>query len=328
MDFSFLSGIGDFFGNAASSVSDFFGGGSSPAPVAPTNDGGGATSTPPPSDTSGFSTAPTDFTSGGMSFPTSAQAPASGGQSASLPQTMSALGISPSVLAGAAPQTTGVSASSGSAYANGADPNGTNTAPTQNSAQPQTPSTMQSILQTLGVEDKSGGLNTGGILKGLVGAGGLAYNAAKSNTSTPAEKAVQAQAQSAGAQGTQLESYLANGTLPPGAQQYVDQQTAGQKASIRSKYAQMGMSGSTAEAQELSGVDTAAQAQMFQLATQLYQTGVSQTGASSQLYTTLMNAENQDNTAMGSAISNFVASLGGGGTSGGTTITIPGAKVG
>ncbi len=314
-------GISDWFGNAANSVSNFFGGG----PSTPSTDtGSGATSTPPASDTSNFSFAPTDFTSGASS---GGQTPIPASQVSSLPQTLSTLGISPSVLAGASAPSAGQSAASGSAYPNGVDPNNL-TAPTTNSAQPQTPSTMQSIMQTLGVEDKNGGLNTGGILKGLVGAGGLAYNASKSNGATPAEKAVQGMAQNANAQGTQLESYLSNGTLPPGAQQYVDQQTAGQKASIRSKYAQLGMSGSTAESQELAQVDTAAQAQMFQLASQLYQTGVSQTGASAQLYNTLMNAENQDNSAMGSAISNFVASLGGGGTSGGTTITIPGAKVG
>lgn len=326
MDFS---GISDFFGGIGSDISNLFGGESTPAPAPMAGaDGNGATSTPAPADAGGFSAVPMDFTSGNSNFSSGGQTPmpAATGQ-ASLPQTLSSLGISPSVLAGAAPQTNGVSASSGSAYANGVDPSNPTT-PTVNATQPQSPSTMQSIMQTLGVEDKSGSLNTGGILKGLVGAGGLAYNAVKSNASTPAEKAVEQMAQGANAQGTQLQSYLANGTLPPGAQQYVDQQTAGQKASIRSKYAQMGMSGSTAEAQELAGVDTAAQSQMFQLASQLYQNGVSQTGASAQLYNTLMNAENQDNAAMGSAISNFVASLGGGGTSGGTTITIPGAKVG
>lgn len=172
---------------------------------------------------------------------------------------------------------------------------------------------MQSILQSLGITNKDGGVaaSTGDILKGLVGGGELIKSLVDSGPSS-VEKAVQSMAQNANAQGTQLESYLANGTLPPGAQQYVDQQTAAQKASIMSKYAQMGMTGSTAEAQELANVASQAQAQMFQLASTLYQNGVSQTGASSQLYQTLMNAQNQDNTDIGNAISNFVSSLGGG----------------
>ena len=141
---------------------------------------------------------------------------------------------------------------------------------------------MQSIMQSLGITNDKGGVNasSGDILKGLVGAGGLGYNILKNSGATPATKAVEQQAQSAGAQGQQLESYLANGTLPPGAQRYVDAQSAAQKASIQSKYAQLGMSGSTAEAQELAQVDTQAQTQMFQMASALYQNGVSQTGAS------------------------------------------------
>lgn len=166
-------------------------------------------------------------------------------------------------------------------------------------------------MQSLGLSG-SGSPSTGNLLGSLLSGGALAYKALDGTGSSSAEKAVKGEAANANAQGQQLESYLANGTLPPGAQQYVNQQVAAQQASIKSKYAQLGMTGSTAEAQELSNVNTQAQAQMFQIANDLYQTGVSQTGASATLYNTLLNAQNADNASMGSAIQNFAASLAGG----------------
>lgn len=169
------------------------------------------------------------------------------------------------------------------------------------------PSTIQQITSALGLDKTS----TGDLLKGAVGAGGLGYALSKGSDASSAQKKIEELAGRQGAQGQQLESYLANGTLPPGAQSYVDQQTAGQKAAIRSKYASMGMSGSTAEVQELNNVDQQAMTQMFSLATQLYNTGVSETGASSNLYALLMDAQNQDNALIGNAISNFVSALGG-----------------
>ena len=173
-------------------------------------------------------------------------------------------------------------------------------------------SDTSSILSSLGINDpKTGDTNWGSLLKGAIGAGGLAYTAVKNSGESAATKAVEAEAKNADTQGAQLESYLSNGTLPPGAQQYVNQQTAAQKASILSKYASMGMSGSTAEAQELANADTQAQSNMFKIASELYQNGVSQTNASTQLYSLLMNQENQDNTQMSSAISTFISSLGG-----------------
>jgi len=173
-------------------------------------------------------------------------------------------------------------------------------------------SLVQQAMSALGLTNKAGGTDWGALAKGAVGAGGLAYSAINNAGTTPATKAVQQMAGQQNAQGQQLESYLANGTLPPGAQQYVDAQTSAATAAIKSKYAQMGMSGSTAEAQELSNVASQAQAQMFNMAQQLYANGVSQTGASANLYKLLMDQQNQDNTAMGNAITNFTSALGGG----------------
>lgn len=179
-------------------------------------------------------------------------------------------------------------------------------------------STTQSILASLGL----GNVTDGEALKGLVAGGGLAYNLIEGSPSSSAEKSLKSIAGQQSAQGQQLESYITNGTLPPGAQQWVDSQTAAQKAAIRGKYAQLGMTGSTAETQELNGVDQQASAQMFTLASDLLNTGVNETNASGTLYNYLMNAENADQKDVTSAIQNFVSSLGGGGSSNGVNINL------
>lgn len=180
------------------------------------------------------------------------------------------------------------------------------------------PTSSGGILQTLGL----GNTGVADLLKGGVAGGGLLYNLLEGSPSASAEKSLKNIAGQQTAQGQQLESYIANGTLPPGAQQWVNQQTAGQKAAIRSKYAQLGMNGSTAEQQELSQVDAAATSQMFTIASQLLNTGVNETNASGTLYNYLLQAQNADAKDMSSAIQNFVASLGGSGSGGGTTIKI------
>src|SRR5581483_8315334 len=68
------------------------------------------------------------------------------------------------------------------------------------------------------------------------------------------------------------------------------------KAAIRSQYAARGMSGSSAEAQDLAGVDQTIASQGVSIATQLLQTGISEQNLSAQLYSTIMSAQlNQDN---------------------------------
>lgn len=295
------SDFSNFFGNAATSVGNFFSGGSSDStPTDSTSSTPANTSTPSTDSSSAFNLFSSTPSTGGATY-----TPTSGGSSGgSTP--VSTLDLGTSLAGGTTPLAGGQSAVGGMSFTNPSDPTSSDTSQAQQTATSAGPtqSTMQSIMSSLGL----GGASTGDLLKGLAGAGGLAYKATTGG-STSAEKAVKGEAVNAGAQGQQLESYLANGTLPPGAQQYVAAQTAAQKASISSKYAQLGMSGSTAEAQELANVDSQAQSQMFQIATQLYNTGVQQTGASANLYNTLMNAQTQDNAQIGSAISNFVSSL-------------------
>lgn len=156
------------------------------------------------------------------------------------------------------------------------------------------------------------GLNKANPLGVLAAGGGLLYNAIEGSPSSSAEKNIKNLANSQNAQGQQLESYINNGTLPPGAQQWVNQQTAAQTAAIKAKYAQLGMSGSTPEAEELNNVQSQATSQMFTIASQLLNTGVTESNASGTLYNYLMNAENADTQDISKAVQNFVAAMAGG----------------
>lgn len=292
-----FSGLGDDFssffggvGNAASSAGNAIASGAGDVANFFTNDVPSAL---------GFGSSPTTALANNVNgaTPTIAPTVASGAQPATGGITSAAGGTDLAL----PPGTTALAAPDGSG-----DPNSTPVPGATGGKAPQ--GTMQQIMSTLGL----GNASTGDLLKGAIGAGGLGYAVANNMGSTENEKALKGQAQNQAAQGQQLESYLSNGTLPPGAQAYVDQQTAAQKAAIRSEYAANGMSGTTAETQELNNVDTQATTQMFQIASSLYQSGVTETGASSQLYNLLMNADSANNAQVGSAISNFVSALGGG----------------
>ncbi len=144
-----------------------------------------------------------------------------------------------------------------------------------------------------------------------IAAGGLAYNA-MAPSALSGQEDLQAQAKALGLQGSELASYLRSGTLPPGAKAALDQATASGKAAIRSKYASMGQSGSTAEMAELNDLDLRAAGQGFSIASNLLQTGINETGLSSKIYQSLMNVDQRQNAETGQAISNFGLALSGG----------------
>lgn len=161
-------------------------------------------------------------------------------------------------------------------------------------------------LDTLGTAI---GSNAGPLLGGAV----LGAESLRSQK-LPNQDQLQGSAQNLGTQGQALIDALTTGNLPAGAQQALDQAAADQKAHIRSQYAGMGLSGSTMEQQALAQVDQNAATQKFQQIQQLVQTGLSETQLSNQLYQQLSNAQIQGDAALSSALANFAASLGGGGS--------------
>ena len=143
----------------------------------------------------------------------------------------------------------------------------------------------------------------------LIAGGGLALSALRGNTPMAGQGALSAEAASLAANGATLQGYLSSGTLPAGVQQSIVQATDAAKASIRSRYAAMGQSGSSAEMQDLASVDQHAATQGATIATQLLNTGISETGLSEQIYANLLTAATQQNAQLGQAIGNFATSL-------------------
>lgn len=147
----------------------------------------------------------------------------------------------------------------------------------------------------------------------LAAAGGIGLDALKGNKQSGAEKNITAQAGQESAQGQQLENYLQTGTLPAGMQAGVNQNLQSTIASIKSRYASMGMSGSSAEAQDIANAQSQAQAASAQMQEQLLSTGIQETGMSSQLYSELLKNSMANDTNLSNAIASFAAAASGGG---------------
>ena len=149
----------------------------------------------------------------------------------------------------------------------------------------------------------------GGNLGPLVSGGGLAAAALKGNTPFPGQTQLSQTADQLATQGKTLSSYLTSGTLPAGVQASLTQAANAAKASIRSQYAQRGMTGSDAEARDLANVDTGVISQGADIATKLLAQGVSESGMSTQLYDTIMRTSMAEDASLGNALTGFAQSL-------------------
>lgn len=171
----------------------------------------------------------------------------------------------------------------------------------------------------------------------ILSGGGLLMNVLGGQKKLPGEAQInraagnlEATAAGQAALGTQLESFLQSGKLPPGLQTGLRSATEAAKTTIRSQYAQRGMSGSSAEAQDMQNAEDRAVAAGQQVALQLLQQGASMVGQAAntegmaaQLYQAILaDALNRDHD-LGSAIGSFSSALAGSG--GGNTITVKAA---
>jgi hypothetical protein len=145
-----------------------------------------------------------------------------------------------------------------------------------------------------------------------ISAGGLGLAAIRGNQPVKGEKQLQEEAAQMGAQGQQLQSYLQNGTLPPGVEQSINQAAEARKAAIRSQYANSGSSGSSAEQQDLAAVDAWSQGQGASTAIQLLQQGIGESGMAARLYQSIANNALQQDQQLSQAVGNFASTLAGG----------------
>jgi hypothetical protein len=138
-------------------------------------------------------------------------------------------------------------------------------------------------------------------------AAGIGYEALTkpSLSSIPGYSQLQGEASTLATQGSELQSYLSSGTLPPGVQQSLTQAAASAKAAIRSQYAASGQSGSSAETADLANVDTTMASQGASIALNLLNSGVSESNLSSQLYSSLMQTALSQDQILSQAIGNL-----------------------
>lgn len=117
--------------------------------------------------------------------------------------------------------------------------------------------------------------------------------------------------------GTALTQGLLTGKLPAGAQALIDQKLKEATNTISGKYAQLGQTGSTMEADALANVQNQASEMQFKIAEDMARTGLQATGQSlqalgieSQVYSNLMQAQMKSDQSMSDTIGKFASSLG------------------
>lgn len=104
---------------------------------------------------------------------------------------------------------------------------------------------------------------------------------------------------------------VSTGKLPAGAEQMVQNATNDAITGIRAKYANLGLSGSTMEQQDIAAAQQRAQAMRFDLAQQLTQTGLNAAGLQEQIYSQIANLVLNQDKGLSDALAAFAQAMGG-----------------
>ena len=146
-----------------------------------------------------------------------------------------------------------------------------------------------------------------------IGAAGLGYEALKGTPPIPNLSTLNNIAGQAESNSSTLINAELSGKLPPGASAGVQQGLEAAQAQIRSQFAGMGLSGSSAEADALANASQAASAQSFQIASTMAQQGISIAGLPASIYEAITQQVLGQDTQFQNAIVNFATAAGGGG---------------
>lgn len=189
------------------------------------------------------------------------------------------------------------------------------------------PNSGASSAPSLGSTSGNGGSDTGGFLSSLgvknplqtaIAAGGLAAGLFGNSKTPSGYDDLKAAAANLNSTGSVLQQYLTTGTLPPGMQTSVDQATQAAKARVVQNYANRGLSTDPTKnsslQQELAQIDQQAVITAATIGDSLMKTGLSASGMANQIYQALVKIDTDKSQRVGSAISNFASSLGGGQT--------------
>jgi hypothetical protein len=175
------------------------------------------------------------------------------------------------------------------------------------------------VSPALGATSAAGG---GGIMdmlqknpQMLLAAAGLGASALMGNQPVAAQDSLNTAASNLNGTAGLVNS-LSTGQLPPGAAQQVSQFLNDKIAGIQSKYAGMGLSGSTMEQQDIASAQAQAAAMTFSLAQQATQTGLQAAGLQDQIYSQLANIQLSQDQSLQNALASFASAAGGGGAGG------------
>lgn len=134
---------------------------------------------------------------------------------------------------------------------------------------------------------------------------GLGIAATRKPQMPPGANQMGANANTLAAEGTQLTNALNTGVLPPGMQDMVNQGLQEQQDAIRSKYANLGLSGSSMETQDLNTAAQNSQALTYELASQSATTGLNMVNSANDIYNILANMQLGNNQQLTQALGAF-----------------------
>jgi len=143
--------------------------------------------------------------------------------------------------------------------------------------------------------------------KWMLPALGIGYSALRPKAELPGAAQQEAYAQRMGQIGQQMTEPLLTGQLPAGYQSALDRMQRGAEAQIKSRYAQMGLSGSSMERQELAAVPQQMETQRLQIAQSLASQGMQSMGLSSAAYNQLAQATLAQDKELANALAAFGA---------------------
>ena len=163
------------------------------------------------------------------------------------------------------------------------------------------PSAGSGLSGFLGALNRNPGLATAGV--------GLLGDVIKGNQMAPEQQALEASAKRLGLQGQLDENYLRSGQLPPAQQAILNAQGEAAKAAINSQYASRGTPGSSANVEDIANEGFRQFGVGAQMAEQLFQSGVQETGMSNQVLAELLNVQLQQDNDLSGAIAKMSTSL-------------------
>ena len=157
--------------------------------------------------------------------------------------------------------------------------------------------------------------NLGGIITNnpALALSGLGLGAAALMGDQPplGQQQIQQQANQLQQQGGQMLAQGIGGGLPAGAQAAVNLAEKGGEAQVRSRYSNMGLSGSTMEAVDLGAIQQQAGMMAFKMSTQMIQEGVKMLGMSGEEFDVIAKANLQKDDALLKALGSFAGAMAG-----------------